>query len=104
MQRRRQIIEPEPLNSIELVRLAIARLRSINSDFEVERDPMSLRAHVLAVHIAIPKEFILEHVRAVLLGYLLVESVLDRVAELETAAARISGAVLVSGSRAPFAQ
>ena len=66
MERRRQIIEREPLHIIELVRFSVFYLHSVHEHLEVQRNPMGLLAVILSMNVAVAEELTTENVRAIL--------------------------------------
>jgi hypothetical protein len=92
------VLNTEPTDLIEFVRLAITCLRPIYQHLEVEGNPMGRRALILAMHVAIAHKFYRERMGQVLLFNFFNYGILRRVVEFERSPAAVPAAVLIAAS------
>lgn len=71
MQRRRKIVECEPLNGFEFVRFPITNFVWVDPDSEIKSNPVGWTVRALPVHTTVSEELMLKHISAIFLGYLL---------------------------------
>src|SRR3989344_2474841 len=104
MQRRRETLYFEPVNSVELVGLAILDLFAVDQNLIIQGYPVGFLSGVLPMNIPKAQEFTAQYVHAVFLHYFFFKGILNCIAELQSPASAIPTAMLIAAIGAPFVQ